>query len=212
MILINEIDYNLKELISIVDKKIYINTILPNFDILDQNTCFERNAIRLELIHNSLIRLARIDKRFNFEILNEIKSKILEKSFYFEIELYNFNNKKFNNINAKILVLPYENRFEYYLSIYINNELKYKFLIYLGLPNCYYAAELFSKGKWANQNLFILTGTANEVSLSLNLIDNNLTFTNLTTFRLPIYFSNNLAKIAENEKIFEANNWENIKL
>ena len=129
---INQIGNELNEFLMKEGKKIHINIRYPVYKDFELKNPLEKNIIRLEIIHEALLRLAEKDKRFDSIILDSIKKEILENEFSFDIVYKAHINNKNENIVAKVIVHPEEDRFNFYVLIEDSGKEICKPLIYSG--------------------------------------------------------------------------------
>jgi hypothetical protein len=197
---INQIGYDLEEFITTTGDKIYINVRYPVVDEFNRMSENDKNIIRLDVIHDSLIRIANHEKKLDPKKLEEIKELILLKDFLFEFDCKSYPNKKYKNLNAKIILQPLMTKFNYYLVVEDAGVIKCKVLIYSGIPVMIYFSELFSIGKWNGDNEIIISGKNKEVEITLSIDECILTYVNLTKFEKPPYFEMMRADLPEFEK------------
>lgn len=144
---------------------IYINIRYPVYEDFENRSVAEKNRIRLDVVHESLLRIANEDKKFDINKLEIIRDRVLKQDFSFDLVYKIFLNKKREGLLAKIIITPLEDRFKYFVLIEENEITKCKNLIYIGKPSDYYIDGLFSSGKWKGINEFVVTGKNKEMEI-----------------------------------------------
>src|SRR5688572_24826744 len=187
-IFISQIGDDLNEAITKNGREIYINVRYPAPIDFELKSDHEKNLIRLDVMHAGMLRLALKEKKLDPQILETIRNKILENDFCFEFEYNRYIHKKNKDLIAKLIVHPKNNSFQYYIQIEKNGQTKCKQLIYNGFTNLFYVDDLFKKGKWKNDNNFILTGTKGEVEIHITIDQCKVEFVNLTAYEKPPRF------------------------
>lgn len=168
-LLVNQIGSDLEEVFIPNGKDLYMNIRYPAYDDFEQKSVREQNLIRLDVLHQALLRYAIKYQTIDTALLEEIRKSILDNDFFFEIELKCFANKKYENLSAKLLVQPDTQMFRYYVIIEDQRREILKLLIYQGMPNDYYIKKLFGIGKWKGGNEFILSGKESEIEYHFNI-------------------------------------------
>ncbi len=167
---INQIGDDLDELImKEPGNKVYINIRYPAYDDFEERSIAAQNRIRLDVVHQSLLRIAAEDKKLNVAKLEIIKNKILGNDFLFDFVYKIHVNKKDESLVAKIIVHPLVTRFDIYALIEENGNTKCKLMIYSGGTDDFYFAALFANGKWNGTNEFIITGKQKEMEIHVHV-------------------------------------------
>jgi hypothetical protein len=187
-IFINQVGEDLNEFVMTEEKNVYINIRYPTYEDYELKTVAERDIIRLEVIHNALLRLAEADKRIEETTLNEIKKEIIDKSFCFELEYKNWPNKKYEGLNARVIIEPKEDWFDFYLLIERNGTKICKVHIYRGRPSLHYAESFFFYGTWKISNEFVIEGKIKEVEIHIIVDKCSVSYINLTAYEKAPHF------------------------
>lgn len=166
---INQIGSDLNEFIIKEGKRIHVNIWYPVYEDFELKTVKEKNLIRLDIIHMALLRIAEKDKKYDAHILETIKNKIIEKDFSFDLIYKSHVNKKNENLVAKIVVHPEEDRFDFYILTEDRGNEKCKILIYSGKTTDFYFDDLFFYGKWKGENEFIIKGKESEIQFHVKV-------------------------------------------
>lgn len=204
---INQIGDDLEEFVAIKGKNVFINIRYPAVDDFDITSVRERNLIRLDIIHTALKRLMEKDSTFSMVQLEEIKSRILNRDFNFEITYRVHPNKKSrSSLVAKILVTPTEDKFDFYCLIEDSGKIKCKVLIYSGKPTDY-MADFFFYGKWQGDNEFTIWGKSEEVEIHVQVDSCEVRFVNLTKYGNPPAFEMMKADLSDIEKNKAYQDW-----
>ena len=167
---INQIGNDLDELImKEPNRRIYINIRYPSYNDFEKKSVIEQNRIRLDVVHQSLLRIAKEDDKLDVEKLIMIKNKILENNFLFDFVYKTYVNKKDESLVAKVIIHPLVTRFDIYVLIEQNGQAKCKKMIYSGGTDDYYFAALFAYGMWHNTNRFVVSGKEKEMEIHIDI-------------------------------------------
>lgn len=187
-IFINQIGNDLEEFVLKQGKEVYINIRYPVYENYEFKSVAERNIIRLDIIHISLLKLAAKDSRIEIRKLNTIQQEILQKDFYFYFEYKIWHNKKRPNLDARIIIHPKEDSFDFYVLIEENKTEKCRLLIYKGMPSDSYFEDLFFYGKWKDSNELIISGKNNEMEIHVTVDSCLVEYVNLTSYNNAPFF------------------------
>ena len=208
-ILINQIDSDLNEFISKgPGKKIHINIQYPIVDNFNNKNIEEKNKIRLDVIHESMLRIAKQFKDYDVSKLEEIRNTILESKFSFEFAIKRFQHSRNKVLCAKIIVKPMMYSFEYYAVKEQNGSVISRIPFYSGSPTLFYLPKFFQKAKWKGESEIILTGTDNIVETHINFDEKKAQHINLTPYSKPPYFELMKANISKADKEKYSKDWE----
>jgi hypothetical protein len=201
LILINQIGESLEEKVLKHGKDVYINVRYAVDDEYEIKNSFERNLIHLDIINTALIRLAAKDPRFDLEKIELIKKDILDINFLYEFDFKIFSS---GQLTAKLTISPFEDWFDYYVTVGKSGHQIIKLLIFRGKPSVLYASEIFSSGKWQTNNEFIITDKNNEVEIHVRIDNGEVKYINLSPYEKPPYFEMMRADISkiENENAY----------
>ncbi len=207
---INQIGSELNEFVLEENgKHVHVNIRYPVYEDFENKSDFEKNLIRLEIIHSALLRIANEYSKLNVQRLIEIKENILLNKFSFDIEYKTHINIKKPNLIAKIVVNPEINKFNFFCVIEDKGKVLCKIKIYSGLTNMYYFRDFFSIVKWNSDDEIIITGKAKEVKISILINNCEINFTNLTRYEKPPYFEMMKSDVSAKERGTAYNNWLN---
>ncbi|GGB25358.1 hypothetical protein [Puia dinghuensis] len=205
---INQIGEELNEFVmKEAAKTIYVNIRYPVYRDFESKSTGEKNRIRLDVIHAALVRIAEYDRKFDVQVLELIKEKILEKDFSFEFVCKSFVFKKKAGRIAKVVLQPEINKFNYYVVIEDAGKTIRRLLMYVGLTDTIYVSDLFSEGKWKSENEIVITGKLNEVEISVFVSEGEIRFKNLTSYAKPPYFEMMRADISEEDRAKAHQDW-----
>ncbi|MCX6319302.1 MAG: hypothetical protein NTW29_18645 [Bacteroidetes bacterium] len=205
---INQIGEDLNEVILKEGKKIHVNIRYPAYDNFEQKSIYERNKIRLDVIHAGLLRIAEYDKKLSIEKLEAIRNKIVNQNFDFKFHIKDYPGKKKSNIIAKVIVHPLIDRFDYYVIIEKENKVKCEVLIYSAGTNLFYFPYFFKTGKWLNENQLVLTGSMGELETHIFIDECRVVTKNLTQYKNPPYYTLIKFGITELEKEAARKDWQ----
>lgn len=187
--------------------QIYVNIHYPVYEDFETKSIEEKNLIRLDVVHTSLLRVAEYDGKFDVHKLEAIKQKILDANFYFEFVCKVCAYKKNENLIAKVIVQPEMDKFNYYCLIEENGKVKCKLKMYCGLTDLYYYRDLFSDVKWKSANEIIITGKKKEVEISILINECEIKFKNLTQYEKAPFFEMMKKDIAESDREKANQDW-----
>ncbi len=150
---------------------------------------------RLNLIHESLLRIAEYEHRIDPDSLHRIRQKILDNKFVFKFicKDYGFNTQ---GEKAMLLVEPNEDTFRYFIKVESKN-LVVELLIYLGRPEILYVPGLFGKCIWKKQGKLVLKGSEKDMEMWIDYVNKKIEVTNLTKYINPPYFQMMRADISQ---------------
>jgi hypothetical protein len=167
---INQIGADLNELvIKEPGNKVYVNIRYPVYDDFENRSIDEQNRIRLDIIHQSLLRIATEFKKLEVNKLEIIKNRILENKFLFDFVYKTYQNKKDKDLTAKIIIHPLTKRFDIYALIEERGKSICNVMIFSGGTDDFYFGSLFANGKWNGTNEFIVTGKKSEVEIHVHI-------------------------------------------
>lgn len=204
---INQIGEYLNEVIIKVGKQIFINIRYPSFENFDSKSTREKNRIRLDCVHQSLMRIADYDNRLDKKKLVLIKDQIEQKDFQFDIIYKTFKNKKKPQLISKVIIHPFINKFDFYVVFKNDGRAVCKLLVYEGVPSIHSVENFFFLGKFKNAEEFILTGRAKEVEIHISINDFNVTYVNLTKYPKAPLFEMTKFRISEYDKQSAYQDW-----
>jgi hypothetical protein len=206
---INQIGDDLDEFVmKMPGNCIHINIRYPVHENFESKSVTEKNRIRLDVVHESLLRIAKEDNKLDIDKLEIIRDKILKQDFSFDLVYKVFLNKKNESLLAKIIITPLEDRFKYFVIVEENEIVKCKHLIYIGMPSDYYIDGLFSTGKWKGVNEFIVSGKKKEMEIHINVDKCSVEYLNVSGYNGKAPFFELMKKQSskdENDKAYK--NW-----
>lgn len=207
-IFINQIGHDLDELVMAEPgKKIFVNIKYPAYNDFESKSTHEKNLIRLDVIHQGLLRISNKYGKFDQQKLEQIRDIIISNNFLFDFVLKVFKYPKEENCFAKIVVQPLIDKFEYYLVLEDNQTEKCKIHLYCGLTNLFYVSNLFSKVKWKSKDELFIYDKANEVEIKIISDGCKIHFKNLSKYQKPPYFEMMKADISEEERRNAYTDW-----
>jgi hypothetical protein len=200
-IIINQIGDDLEEFVlKEPNKKIHVNIRYPVYVDFEKKSIQERNMIRLDIIHNALLRVAAYDKKLNSAKLEAIRNEILEKDFQFEFPINTFIAKSTADLVGKLTVIPNIDRFDFYVTIKESGDEKCRIHIYSGRPVVFCGEDFFFKGVWKNQNQLSLSGKQKEIETIISVGSCNVQIVNLTPYNKPPYYTLMRADVSQEER------------
>lgn len=203
---INQIGKDLTELIQKEGNQIYINICYPVDKNLNLRNIQEKNMIRLDCIHTALLRIAAFDKKLDIHKLELIKARLVENNFQFNI-IYKIFKAKKSSLISKIIIVPFLNKFDFYVMIENAGQEVCKLLIYEGIPSTHYIEQFFFSGRFKNEEEFILTGKENEVEIHVLISTFKVIAVNLTRYKKAPSFEMNRFGISETDKQRAHEDW-----
>lgn len=205
---INQIGNDLKEfVIKEPGNKIHVNIKYPLDDDFEMKSLDEKNMIRLDVIHNSLLRVAHQFGKLEIQKLEEIKQKIISFNFSFDFVYRIYEHKKNHNLIAKIVIHPESNRFNYFLLVEDNQKVKCRIKLYSGLTNLFYYPDLFSNVKWKSINEILIIGKVKEVEIYIKVNECKIVFRNLTNYLKSPFFEMMRADTSEADRQKAHKDW-----
>jgi hypothetical protein len=206
---VNQVGSDLNEFISKgPGKRVHINTQFPVVDNFNHTDEKEKNLIRLEVIHDSMLRIAEVHHEYDVSKLKEIKQIIIERDFSFEIPVKHFRHPKNKDLIAKIIVKPKMFSFEYFAIIEIKGAEVSRVPFYNGITTFFYLTKFFQKAKWKGENKIILTGQDNIVETHIYFDEGKVEYINLTQYLKPPYFELMKAEKSEADKEKYSKDWK----
>ena len=202
---INQIDEKSEELILKNGKRVHININYPASENFELESANEKNRIRLNIIHESLLRLAAKDKKLNIRVLEAIKNEILKRNFSFDFVYKPFKYKK-SELLAKVIIHPEMDRFKFYILINDGDLEKCNLLIYEG-QQAINIDSLFYFGKWKNENEIIITGKEKQVEIRIKIDKCKVEYVNLTNYNKAPLFEIMKANISKEDKEKAHQDW-----
>jgi hypothetical protein len=143
---INQVGSDLNEFVmKEAGNKVHVNIRYPVDENFETRNSDEKNKIRLDIIHTSLLRIAEADKKLDVVKLEAIRRKILENNFDFYFACKSHLNKKNPTLVGKVIVKPDE------LIIWGKNK---EMEIHVLVDEC--KADLVNLTKYANPPYFTL--------------------------------------------------------
>jgi hypothetical protein len=206
---INQIGDDLDEVFIKLGKEAHLNIRIPSPNDFESKSNDEKNRIRLEIIHEGLLRIAKKEKKLDVVVLEKIKNIILENNFSFEFVCKLYKNKKNNNIDAKLIVQPLVDLFKYYIEIEEENKLKCKIQVYSGDTTGYNIPNLFKHGVWKKDNVFILRARQRTSEIRINFVECTLEQVNFTRYEKDPWFEMFRTDISVKEREKARQNYEN---
>ena len=206
---INQIGEDLNEsVLKEQGNKIHVNIRYPVYDDFESKGIDEKNKIRLEVIHTSLLRIAEYDKKISVNQLELIRNRILDNNFSFNLLCKSFVSNLSKDLMAKIIVHPEMHKFDFYVLIEKERKEICNQWIYCGITEPVYFTELFSKAKWKSANELVITGKKEEVEIKILIDDCKIEYKNLTRYDRPPYFEMMRADISSEEKEKAYKDWK----
>jgi hypothetical protein len=200
-------EQGIEEFVDIEDKYVHVNIIFntdPNFDNLDD---LSKNKIRLDLIHAGLLRFAEKDNRYPKSILEDIRNEILRNNFNLELLGQVQKNPYDESISYRLVIRPQTKYFEYFFLIQKEGKDLCKIPVYKGKANTFYLAALFSKVMWKTKNKVVIEGLEEQMQMTLDSDNCNLTFQNLTEYSKPPLWEMSRADISDQDNLNAYENW-----
>jgi len=188
-------------------RSVHVNIRYPVYEDFESKSVDEKNRIRLDIIHASLLRIAEYDKKFDVQQLESIRKMILDNNFSFEFTRKVFPHKKINGRIAKINLRPEMNTFDFYVVFEDNGKETCRVCVYRGLTDLIYFPKIFSAGKWKGDNELIITDKLNEVEIHVFVNDCRVEVRNLTSYKNPPYFEMMRGDISREEKERARSDW-----
>lgn len=199
-IFVNQIDESNDEVIvKFSSKDIHMNILYKTPDV-------DPNCARLEIIHSALLKLSSYENKVDPFKLKEIHQRILDNDFNFKFILKEFRSHRVER-KAWLVVEPQEKQFNYYIRFNLNGQ-EFERLLFVGLPEIFYADYFFGKCNWLVEDILELTGSMNEVKILVNLATQTFVVNNLTEFQNPPYFQLMRADISQEERDSANEDWE----
>ena len=202
---INQIGNELKEFISKNGRQIHININYPTYEDFNSKSVVEKNRIRLDVIHEALIRIAQEDKKLDIAILEEIKNEILKNNFSFNFIYKTFKHKK-KDLLAEIIVHPEIGEYKFYVLIKESGIVKCNLLIYVGKPGLMFDS-FFSSGSWKNDKEITITGKEKQVEIHINVDTCEVDYLNLTNYKKAPLFQMMRANLSREEEEIAREDW-----
>ena len=206
-IIINQIDENLEEIVMKHGGQVNVNIRYPARQDFDELTELEQNKIRIEVLHEGLIRIAARFGIMDVSILNQIKEEVIQKGFIYSFKFKPTVNKKDEQLAAYIVVEPSVHEFKVLALVEKAGEELCKVEIYRGAPHYLHLAEFFSIIKWKGINELLITGKAEEVETHLNVSECKVKMVNLTPYARPPKYEMFKAEISNEEKNDAYKDW-----
>lgn len=182
---INQISDPQLEGFFVESRKVHVNVLFDTPENFHNLADVDQNKIRLEIIHQGMMKLSEIDKRFKPGLLEEIRNGILDRNFKFKIVQLDAINPVNPSIWAGLQIEPNSSFFDFYLVVKEHDQQKIGQLIFRGRPSDYYIDQLFAKCEWLNVHEFIITGAEKQMNIRFECKQSKLTLENLTTFAKP---------------------------
>lgn len=168
---------------------IHVNIKCSDLGDFSNKSTDEKNKIRLRVIHDALLKIAKFDNKLNISKLEAIKNKILLHDFSFEFDYKIFKNKIKNDLVCKIVVKPLINKFILFAEVEKNGKIICKTTIFEGLTTMFYLDSFFCFAKWKGENEVIIYGKQKTVRTHLLIESCTLDIVNLTGFENPPYYT-----------------------
>jgi hypothetical protein len=208
-ILVNQIgkNQNINEIVQIKGGRVHINLIHAtdkNFDQLDD---IRKNMAKVDIIHDGLQRLGKVDPRFSTELLNKVRDQIVSNNFSVVLESVGKDSPFEKGVSGKMIILPTSKYFDYCLLIKNGDKEVCRQFIYRGMPTSYYYYSLFSSAKWKNRTTFIVEGREKQMRLKLDVSNCKVVFENLTQYPSPPLWEMMKVGISEQESKSAYENW-----
>lgn len=136
-----------------------INIRYPVSENIDSLSESEKNNIRLNLMHEALLKLSAYDKRFSVEKLEEIKTAVIQSDFIVDIPYRIYVNKHNANITGTVIVNPKESEYLFYFVITDNGiETTRAFLESMSIQE-FYGGRTHFHGAWQKDGSFFLVNS-----------------------------------------------------
>lgn len=206
---VNQIAPNqgIKEFVEIEKGFVHVNIIYiidPRFDSLAD---FEKNKIRLEVIHAGLLRLAKEDDKFAKVKLERIRNEILENKFDFAIEVFKKENPVDNKFLSKLIIRPQSGYFDFFLQVINEGHRVCEIHLYKGKSTPFYVDSFFSKIIWVGINQLIIEGEEKQMRIIIDINECNVSFDNLTSYSKPPLWEMMRVGLTQEENNNAYENW-----
>jgi hypothetical protein len=161
---------------------------------------------RLNLIHESLLRISMYEHRLDPECLHNIKRSIIDNKFLFKFicKEYGSNGK---GEKAFLIVEPNEDLFKYFIRVQ-SKEFLTEQLIYLGRPEILYVPGLFGKCIWKQEGKLVLTGSEKDMEMWVDYVGKKIEIINLTKYNNPPYYQMMRADISQELRESASLDWK----
>lgn len=189
------------------NKSIHININCSVLNKFNNKSADQKNKIRLEVIHEALLRIANFDNKLNISKLEAIKNKILIHNFSFEFDYKLFTKKIKNNLFCKIVIKPLINKFVLSAVVEKNGDIICKTPIFEGLTTLFYFDCFFCFAKWKGDNEVIIYGKEKTVRTHLLIDSCTIDIVNLTVFENPPLYTLMKYKITSDVRDKAHKNW-----
>lgn len=205
---INQVGEDLNEfVVKESGNKIHINIRYPVYNDFDVKSIDEKNLIRLDVVHTSLMRIAEYDNRLEKGALAEIKNKILTHQFDFKFVYKTFINPRKKDLIARILIHPLMDRFEILIAIERAGSVNCETIIFKGISGFFYLNKYFFYGKWKNDKLLVISGKEKEVETHVLIDECTSKVINLTPYDQPPYFTLMKKEISDDQRKKSNDDW-----
>lgn len=208
-IFINQVDDEIDEKVQfnfLGKKNVYVSVLYPAPEDYESKLTQEKNMIRLEIIHEGLLRLAKQDIKIDLAKLEAIKHRIIQQNFSFELLYKAHSNRSCPNLVGKILINPFEDRFDYYVVIEEGGVVKCKNHIYSSIP-VEESDGLFFYGKWKGANELVIAGKESLTEIRVLVESCSVTYINRSRFDKDPYFELKRAGLTKEEREKAYQNW-----
>lgn len=187
-ITINHIDDNYNEVIMKERNNVFINLRYPVPDDFMIMETTQKNKIRLDVIHEALLRINEKYHQLDTTALSQIRQKILDHNFLFDLVYSSYVNSQKPNLVGKVIVQPLIDRFNFYCLIEEGGIEKCKSLIYQGKCTDHYFSNFFAFGQWRSTPEYIISGKEKIIEIHVFPDECKVEYVNLTEYNKPPLF------------------------
>jgi hypothetical protein len=188
-ITVNQIGNDLQEgIVRFGPKDININVRYPASAEFQQVSPYERNLVRLEVIHMGLLELAKSDSRIDVGKLKLIKDEILKRKFQFALLYKQHVCKADVSLIAEIIIHPSESKFDFFAEIKQHDTEIGRYKIFSGKPIVFYVDALFFYGKWKGTNQLTISGKSPDVEIHVLVNEKRIEYINKSKYSKAPFF------------------------
>lgn len=188
-------------------KNRYVNIRYPVYPDFELKSSEEKNRIRLDVIHEGLLRLADVDKDLPTSTLEKIRDQILDQNFSFAIDYKTFVNPRNKEVIGIVRVNPQIDKFITSFHLFRCGKEECNAMLYVGIPQCFVVDSIFSKGKWLNERMFVFTDSRKEIQVVIDTANCNVEYKNLTQYRNAPFFQMMRAGLHQDDKDDAFQDW-----
>lgn len=130
-------------------KAIHVNIFYPTDKNFEQNSIKEKNLVRLNIVHEALLRISNFENKLDKGTLSIIKEDIIKKKFIYKLKIRSYIKKTSSGIyEAEISVVPKMYGFQISFSFKINGVELWRAPFYRSINTAYFFHQFFFKAKW----------------------------------------------------------------